>query len=124
MIVYLFYLVLSLALQQCAAANPGNRRAESEIQNFDSYLLDSNSTYVNAANVSNYRASGELDVDGASHRKIALKVAQTAVPSGAFRLLDDYYIGTNGVAHVHFKQTILGLDIDNTHVNVNVSLSC
>lgn len=120
---YIIYLVLSLALQKCATAHPGIPRIDSQIPHFDSYLLHSNSTYINAANNAGFQAFGGPELEGTSHKKIALKVAQATVPSGAFRALNDYYVGNNGVAHVHFKQTILGIDIDNTHVNVNVSLS-
>lgn len=51
----------------------------------------------------------------------ATAVVQSTVPGVEFRVVDDHYVGTNGVAHVNFKQTVHGLDVDNSDFNVNVS---
>jgi extracellular elastinolytic metalloproteinase len=32
----------------------------------------------------------------------------------------DHYVGTNGIAHFYFKQTVNDLDIDNADFNVNI----
>lgn len=48
-------------------------------------------------------------------------VKKTVSDSTTFRLVSDHYIGNNGVAHVNFKQTANGLDIDNADFNVNVA---
>ncbi|KAF6816061.1 elastinolytic metalloproteinase mep [Colletotrichum sojae] len=48
-----------------------------------------------------------------------LKLREVA-PQAAFRLLDDFYVGTNGVAHAHFQQTVDGIDVDNARFKVNV----
>ena len=53
----------------------------------------------------------------------ATAVLQSKIPGADFRVVDDHYVGTNGVAHVNFKQTVHGLDIDNADFNVNVSLN-
>ena len=53
----------------------------------------------------------------------ATAVVQSTVPGAEFRVVDDHYVGTNGVAHINFKQTLHGLDIDNADFNVNVSPS-
>lgn len=34
--------------------------------------------------------------------------------------MDDHYVGTNGIAHFNFKQTVNGVDIDNADFNVNI----
>jgi extracellular elastinolytic metalloproteinase len=51
----------------------------------------------------------------------ATELANSIVPGAQFRLADDHYVGVNGIAHVNFKQTAHGLDIDNADFNVNVS---
>lgn len=53
----------------------------------------------------------------------ATNIVKTAVSGTEFRLVDDHYVGTNGVAHVNFKQTVHGLDVDNADFNVNVCCS-
>lgn len=55
----------------------------------------------------------------------ATELVKTIAPGAEFRLVNDHYVGDNGIAHVNFKQTAHGLDIDNADVNVNVScLAC
>ncbi|KAJ5097123.1 extracellular elastinolytic metallo proteinase [Penicillium angulare] len=44
-------------------------------------------------------------------------------PGTAFRLVDDHYVGDNGVAHIYFRQTLHGIDIDNANFNVNIERS-
>lgn len=39
-----------------------------------------------------------------------------------FRTVDDHYVSKSGIAHVNFKQTVHGIDIDNADFHVNVSL--
>ncbi|KAF2124432.1 extracellular metallo proteinase MEP [Dothidotthia symphoricarpi CBS 119687] len=55
-----------------------------------------------------------------SAEDIATQLVKTTVPGATFRLANDHYVGTNGVAHFYFKQTANGLDIDNADFNVNV----
>ncbi|EGD86993.1 extracellular metalloproteinase 3 [Trichophyton rubrum D6] len=50
----------------------------------------------------------------------ATKLVKSTFPKSTFRVVDDHYIGTNGIGHVHFKQTAHGLDIDNSDFNVNI----
>lgn len=51
----------------------------------------------------------------------ATVLVQKVIPGAEFRLIDDHYVGVNGIAHANFKQTVHGLDIDNADFNVNVS---
>ena len=51
----------------------------------------------------------------------ATELVRRVAPEATFRVVGDHYIGTNGVAHVNFKQTAHGIDIDNADFNVNVS---
>jgi extracellular elastinolytic metalloproteinase len=50
----------------------------------------------------------------------ATSQAQKIVPGASFRVVDDYYVGTNNVGHVHFQQTIDGIDVDTAYFKVNV----
>lgn len=51
----------------------------------------------------------------------AKDVIKSVLPKATFRLVEDHYVGSNGIAHVHFKQTVNGVDVDNADFNVNVS---
>ncbi|QUC22895.1 uncharacterized protein UV8b_07136 [Ustilaginoidea virens] len=51
----------------------------------------------------------------------ATQLVKTVLPNAQFRLVDDHYVGADGLAHVNFKQTLHGIDIDNADFNVNVS---
>ncbi|KAH7027945.1 extracellular metallo proteinase MEP [Microdochium trichocladiopsis] len=51
----------------------------------------------------------------------ASAVVKEAAPNAQFRVVEDHYVGTNGVAHVNFKQTVNGIDIDNADFNVNIA---
>ncbi|KAI0968120.1 extracellular elastinolytic metallo proteinase [Xylaria arbuscula] len=50
----------------------------------------------------------------------ATALVKSVVPDATFRLVEDHYVGNNGIAHVNFKQTVHGLDIDNADFNVNI----
>lgn len=56
-----------------------------------------------------------------SYVDTATELVQKLAPNAEFRVVSDHYVGTNGIAHVNFKQTAHGLDIDNADFNVNVS---
>ncbi|KAH7121776.1 extracellular metallo proteinase MEP [Dactylonectria estremocensis] len=51
----------------------------------------------------------------------AKELVNTVAEGTTFRLVNDHYVGTNGVAHVNFKQTINGVDVDNADFNVNIA---
>lgn len=42
------------------------------------------------------------------------------MPNATFRLVDDHYVGANGIAHFYFRQTANDVDIDNADFNVNI----
>jgi len=58
-----------------------------------------------------------------SYVDTATDLIKATFPQATFRLVGDYYVGTNGIGHVNFKQTVHDLDIDNADFNVNVSAS-
>jgi hypothetical protein len=53
----------------------------------------------------------------------ATELVKSVVKGATFRVVGDHYVGSNGIAHVNFKQTANGLDIDNADFNINVSVS-
>ncbi|KAH6891473.1 Fungalysin metallopeptidase-domain-containing protein [Thelonectria olida] len=57
----------------------------------------------------------------ADYLETAKDVVKSIVPKATFRLVEDHYVGNNGIAHVHFKQTVNGVDVDNGDFNVNVA---
>ncbi|KAF9880551.1 extracellular elastinolytic metalloproteinase [Colletotrichum karsti] len=55
-----------------------------------------------------------------SYVDTATELVKKLAPNAEFRVVGDHYVGTNGIAHVNFKQTAHGLDIDNADFNVNI----
>jgi extracellular elastinolytic metalloproteinase len=51
---------------------------------------------------------------------IATEFLKKTAPGATFRLVEDHYVGADGIGHVYFKQTANDLDIDNADFNVNV----
>lgn len=56
----------------------------------------------------------------ATYVETATELVKATVPGVTFRVVSDHYVGANGIAHVNFKQTVHGIDIDNADFNVNV----
>jgi extracellular elastinolytic metalloproteinase len=56
-----------------------------------------------------------------SPEAVATDLVKATIPGATFRLTDDHYVGSNGVAHFYFKQTANDLDIDNADFNVNIN---
>ena len=52
----------------------------------------------------------------------ATELVKKVAPNAEFRVGKDHYVGTNGVSHVYFRQTVNGLDVGNANFNVNVSI--
>ncbi|CAI4220101.1 unnamed protein product [Parascedosporium putredinis] len=50
----------------------------------------------------------------------ASALVKSVHPNIEYRVVDDHYVGSNGIAHVRFKQTIHGIDVDNGDFNVNI----
>lgn len=86
----------------------------------NAYRLKETAEYTNKAAASTNKAVRLLKRD--SYVDTATELVKSTVPGATFRLVDDHYVGKNGIAHVNFKQTAHGLDIDNADFNVNVSL--
>lgn len=86
--------------------------------NLNAYRLKTASTYSNASTALEPGLTNPLvPID---YVAAAIALVRSEVPGLEFRVVDDHYISSNGIAHVHFKQTVHGLDIDNADFNVNV----
>lgn len=66
-------------------------------------------------------ASVKVITKRADYTETAKDLVKATFPKAEFRMVDDHYIGTNGIGHVNFRQTVNGIDIDNADFNVNVS---
>ncbi len=53
----------------------------------------------------------------------ATEFIKKEAPGLEFRVVDDHYVSSSGVAHVNFRQTHHDIDIDNADFKVNVSES-
>ncbi|KAI2958826.1 hypothetical protein CBS147323_8602 [Aspergillus niger] len=84
----------------------------------DSLRLTSNSEYVNSVHV-NMNLSVAVSAEE-HYTDTAARLLQNIVPGASFRLIDDHFVGDNGVAHVYLRQTLHGIDIDNADFNVNI----
>ncbi|KAH7323006.1 Fungalysin metallopeptidase-domain-containing protein [Stachybotrys elegans] len=98
------------------ASRPSLSKRGVEIESFRMPQLSEYSTSEESKSVAGSLAKRDTYVEAATD------LVKAVAPSGAtFRLVDDHYVGTNGIAHVNFKQTIHGIDIDNADFNVNVN---
>ncbi|KAH0489659.1 hypothetical protein TgHK011_010077 [Trichoderma gracile] len=80
--------------------------------------------------LSDYTPSTHVDVeDEASVQSVdfkrdyvatATRAVKRLAPHAEFRVVDDHYVDVDGIGHVHFKQTVHGIDIDNADFKVNV----
>ncbi|GAW15807.1 hypothetical protein ANO14919_052290 [Xylariales sp. No.14919] len=50
----------------------------------------------------------------------ATELVKQVIPNAEFRVAKDHYVGTNGVSHVYFRQTVNGIDVGNANFNVNI----
>lgn len=98
------------------AAQPGLQRRTVDL---NAFRLKSLTTYTNATETETHPDAASI-VKRADYVAAATELVQTTAPKATFRLVGDHYVGTNGIAHVNFKQTANGLDIDNADFNVNV----
>ena len=55
-----------------------------------------------------------------TYLEVATELVKQTMPNMEFRLVDDHYVGDSGIGHVRFRQTMHGIDIDNSDFNVNV----
>lgn len=88
------------------------------VKDWEAYRPKAASKYTKASEVS---SAGLRVRSNGDYVDTAKALVESEAPDATFRIVDDHYVGTNGVAHVHIKQTVNGIDIDNAVFNVNVS---
>ena len=120
--------IVALGLLGAAAtvnAHPPSGRSNKSIKkrvvDLNSFRLPAKAEYVNAT-MTNAEPSLKA-IAREDYVSTATALVKSVLPDAEFRVVDDHYVGTNGIAHVNFKQTAHGLDIDNADFNVNVSFS-
>ncbi|KAE8376169.1 extracellular metallo proteinase NpI [Aspergillus bertholletiae] len=86
----------------------------------NSFRLHQSAKYVNAKESSSDAASSFSPFGKQSYVETATQLVKNILPDATFRLVNDHYVGDNGIAHVNFRQTAHDLDIDNADFNVNV----
>lgn len=80
--------------------------------------LKASAKYINNANIGSDPSLRLLKRE--TYLETATELVKSVAPDATFRVSDDHYVGTNGVSHVYFHQTVHGVDIDNANFNVNV----
>ncbi|EEP78692.1 extracellular elastinolytic metalloproteinase [Uncinocarpus reesii 1704] len=112
-----------LTLPLRALAHPGHQStsilSRRGAVDLDAYRVSAKAEYSNVNDVAENPPAVSLMSSG-SYVDIATELVKTTLPGVTFRVVNDHYVGTNGVAHVHFRQTIHGVDVDNADFNVNV----
>jgi extracellular elastinolytic metalloproteinase len=109
----------SLAL---VGAHPGGHAHSIVSRGIDlnAYRLKATSEYVNAS-VAETPSTAQRHKRG-DYIGAATDLVKSIADGATYRVVEDHYVGTNGIAHVNFKQIANGLDIDNADINVNVSI--
>lgn len=99
---------------------------------FDTYRFNTVSTYTtldqdsDVPSIKTLKRDGDVVADEDENAAVpyyvqaATSQVREAVPNSGFRIVDDYYVGTNNVGHVHFQQIIDGIDVDTAYFKVNV----
>lgn len=114
-------LLAGCGLAAVVAAHPsghGSSLARRAID-LDAFRLTAVSKYVNATVAATEPSLHRIK--RADYVETATELVKSVAKDATFRLVDDHYVGANGIAHVNFKQTANGIDIDNADMNVNVS---
>ena len=116
-------LVLGLLSSHHVFAHPTAHHGPSSIRrrmvDLESFRLKATAQYVNATEA--LGATSTLLVKRDGYVDTAVAFVKDLVPFAEFRIVEDHYVGTNGIAHVNLKQTAYGLDIDNADFNINAS---
>lgn len=116
-------LLLGLLGASAVNAHPAPNKGKSSLRrrgvDLEKYRLQTVAEY---SNVVDTKANPDISITKrATYVETATELVKKVAPDAEFRLVEDHYVGTNGVAHVNFKQTAHGLDIDNADFHVNVS---
>jgi extracellular elastinolytic metalloproteinase len=85
-----------------------------------SYTLKTTSQYINTPASKADPSLKLLRREG--YVETATELVKKIAPDAEFRVVNDHYVGNNGIAHVNFRQTVHGIDIGNADFNVNVCI--
>ncbi|KAJ4366859.1 hypothetical protein N0V83_007387 [Neocucurbitaria cava] len=102
-----------------AHPRPGSHMLSRRAIDLDSFRVKVAAVYKNATEVEADPSIPSV-ARRASAQDVATELVQSTAPDATFRLVDDHYVGANGVAHFYFKQTANSLDIDTADFNVNI----
>uniref|UniRef100_A0A8H7TNX4 Extracellular metalloproteinase n=1 Tax=Bionectria ochroleuca TaxID=29856 RepID=A0A8H7TNX4_BIOOC len=73
--------------------------------------------------VNNAKAKSSLNLQRlqkTNYLGTASELVKTVAPGATFKIVPGHYTGSNGISHVHFKQTFHDVEIDNALFNVNI----
>lgn len=85
--------------------------------------LPSRAKYVSSREIKHTPGFANSAAEISDYLLAAARFVNLTFPNATFRLVDDHYVGDNHVAHVNFRQTIHGIDVDNADLDINVSYS-
>ncbi|KAL3492277.1 hypothetical protein BJX62DRAFT_236308 [Aspergillus germanicus] len=115
---------LSLTISAHPTHNPNSLTHRS--LDLRAYQLSSRTAYINAADTAANSPLPRIVLRSSltqeAYLETAMQLVERIAPNATFRLANDHYIGDNGIAHVHFWQTVDGVDIDNAVLSVNVGV--
>ncbi|EAT82089.2 hypothetical protein SNOG_10695 [Parastagonospora nodorum SN15] len=114
-------LLAGAGLVALAASHPtshGNALTRRAVD-INAFRLTATSEYVNATVAVSEPSLRFLK--RADYLETATELVKSVAKDATFRVVEDHYVGSNGIAHVNFKQTANGLDIDNADFNINVA---
>ncbi|KAF3484258.1 extracellular elastinolytic metalloproteinase [Arthroderma uncinatum] len=111
-----------LALPVNVLAHPAEQQTSSVLSrrgvDIDSFRLPLKAKYMDSEATAEKIQALSFSKDD-DYVSTATKLVKSTLPKSTFRVVDDHYIGTNGIGHVHFRQTAHGLDIDNADFNID-----
>lgn len=114
-------LLASNVLGHPASSSTSRGALQARVIDLSAFKLTTTSTYTNASTTADSGITNLLR--RADYVDTATVLVESVAPGVEFRLVGDHYVGSNGIAHVNFRQTAHGLDIDNADFNVNVCIS-
>ncbi|KAL3418075.1 extracellular elastinolytic metalloproteinase [Phlyctema vagabunda] len=115
-------LLATQAFGHPSSASTSRRGLQSRAIDLSAFRLKTATTYSNVtATTSETNSLVKPFFRRADYVEAATVLAEKVAPGSEFRVVDDHYVGTNGIAHVNLKQTIHGLDVENGDLNVNVA---
>lgn len=132
--IHFLWLVVAFSTQ-LASTHPTrgtSKHAGKRAPLFDTYQFNTVSTYTTLDQDNDIPSAAALKRDGdvvqdddenaavPYYVQAATCQVREVVPNASFRIVDDYYVGTNNVGHVHFQQVIDGIDVDTAYFKVNV----